>query len=173
MDSQEYRQEISDLAESLVDEMENHDRDSWLEYMHETIDGHSFCIYTAESQDVIRHSNNDGAAVDNFGADGIVQDGQLNWAMMAYCAIEQDVLEEIDRQGHDVNDDDSFGPRSVCDHCGKPFPENGGSLCDDCDGWGDSDDDNDDDGFCETCKGTGQVLGLNLHQPCPDCGGDA
>ena len=157
MDSQKYQQAISDLAD-------------------ETLDGHSFCIYTAESQDVIRHSNNDGAAADNFGADGIVQDGQLNWGLMAYCAIEQDVLEEIGRQGHDVNDEDSFGPRSVCDHCGKPFPENGGSLCDDCDGWGDDDDDEDEpvnDGFCETCKGTGQVLGLNLHQPCPDCGGDA
>lgn len=134
MERHEYQEEISSLADDLVEEMQNHDRESWFDYVHETLDGHSFCIYTAESQDVVRHSNNDGAAVEDFGADCLVKDNQLNWGMMAYCALERDVLEEINRQGYDINDDDTFGPQMECSICKESFKEEDmmDDLCDEC-----------------------------------------
>lgn len=64
--------------------------------LHETIDGHEWVIYTAYNLDIIRHSGSAYACVDNFGGDhaaAVLKDRGIDalHALIAYCAMEQDV----------------------------------------------------------------------------------
>ncbi len=64
--------------------------------LHETIDGHQWVIYTAYNLDVLRHSESADAYTDNFGtadAGHVLKDRGIDGlhAVMAYCAMEQDV----------------------------------------------------------------------------------
>ncbi len=100
----QYCDEIKSIASSMAEEAlsdNDWDRDAAEEdindsRLHETIDGHQWVIYTAYNLDVIRHSDNSDAYVDNFGtadAGGIIKDKGIDGlhAVMAYCAMEQDV----------------------------------------------------------------------------------
>jgi hypothetical protein len=181
MTNEEYWAEVSSLCDDFAEEMENYDRDDWMQYVHETLDGHSFCIYTDESQDVMRHSVNSGRAAEDFGGDAVVQDGQMNWGMMAFCALEADVYEEMHSRDIDINDDDEFGERFECAKCEERFTEanmdllqSSGdhiSLCYDC-----NDAVEEDapvvavDGVCPECQGTGVYVGFNSTEPCKTCG---
>jgi len=89
----EYRDEINSLAETIRDEAAEYSREI-SEVMHETIDGHMWVIYTAYHYEVLSLSENDGAAAD-FGVNSLVVDGELNTALLAFCAIEADVYEAI------------------------------------------------------------------------------
>ena len=108
----EYRQEIRDLAAEVMRETRSGDhgtgeqaREWLLEWVPETLDGHAFVIYTAQAQAVLAISENDSAMVDNYGSDGLVTDGGLNWSAMAYCAMEADLMDYLSRQDDfDVND---------------------------------------------------------------------
>ena len=100
----QYYEEIRSIADNLAAEAladnewdrskaENDINDSRL---HETIDGHQWVIYTAYNLDVIRHSDSSDAYVDNFGGDDagkVLKDRGISGlhAVMAYCAMEQDV----------------------------------------------------------------------------------
>lgn len=88
----DYWREIGSIAESVTEdayewEQELSDR------LWEAIDGHQWVIYTAYNWEVLAISPSDGAYVENFGADGVVRDGALNTAALAYAAMEQDVRE--------------------------------------------------------------------------------
>ena len=100
----QYYDEIRSIASNMAEEAlsdNDWDRDAAEEdisdsRLHETIDGHQWVIYTAYNLDVIRHSDNSDAYVDNFGeadAGSIIKDRGINGlhAVMAYCAMEQDV----------------------------------------------------------------------------------
>lgn len=99
-----YYEEIRSIADSLVsDAMEQceNDRDAAEEsindsMLHETIDSHQWVIYTAYNLDVLKHSESQDAYTDNFGADDaghVLKDRGIDGlhAVMAYCAMEQDV----------------------------------------------------------------------------------
>ena len=106
-----YYSEIRSMAEDYqkrIEEGEFDDRDSLLEDIHETLDGHQFVIYTHKAQCVCLVSSNDGRAADEYGADCLVIGGSLNWSIMAYCAMEADLYEALDSLGVDINDDDTF-----------------------------------------------------------------
>jgi hypothetical protein len=76
-----------------------------LEWIHETVDGHEFVIYTAKAQSVLAISANDGAYIENYGTEGVVCDGGLNWSGLAYAAMEADLFEALgDLDDFDVND---------------------------------------------------------------------
>ncbi len=53
-------------------------------------------IYTAYNFDVLRFSDNDGYAIENWGAESAVKDGVLNTAGLAFGALYADVLEHSD-----------------------------------------------------------------------------
>lgn len=94
----EYLDTVNGVVEDLkraVRDGEVTDRDGAMDWLHDTIDGHHDVIYTACAQEVVRQSRNDGAYFDQFGAEGAVQDGAINWSGLAYCALEADVLEAI------------------------------------------------------------------------------
>ncbi|MGH7176488.1 MAG: hypothetical protein ACREJC_03820 [Tepidisphaeraceae bacterium] len=108
----EYRQELRSLANEAREEARSGDHGTgeqareWLmEWVDETIDGHQFVINTAQAQALLAISSNDGAYVENYGTDGVVRDGCLNWGALAYAAMEADLMEEMDcLDGFDVND---------------------------------------------------------------------
>ena len=95
----EYWDEVRSLAAQCVEEAKEqcdpcedsdiHDR-VW-----ETCDGHQWVIYTAYNFDVLKHSENDGYSVDSFGADSIVEDGNIRWCALAFGALYADVMEAI------------------------------------------------------------------------------
>lgn len=109
----EYWQDVRNAAESIRDELRGQIKDGvtgeplreWLiEHVHETIDGSQRVIYTWEAQKCVLFSDNDGAYAENFGTDGMVEDGMINWSRLAYAAFEADVIEELTA---DVFDDPS------------------------------------------------------------------
>jgi hypothetical protein len=108
----EYYDEICTLAAEAVKEARKgtfgtgeEAREGLQEWVHETLDGHEYVIYTAQAQSVISISNNDGAYVENYGSDGLVKNGELNWSALAYAAMEADLLEALNSTGgFDVND---------------------------------------------------------------------
>lgn len=85
---------VSDLYRAVADG-EVTDEDGAREYLEQSIDGCSDVIYTARAMEVCRQSRNDGAYFDDFGTDGAVTDGGIEWSKLAYCALLADVLEEI------------------------------------------------------------------------------
>lgn len=104
-----YNDEIRSIADNLVSEaMEQceNNRDKAEEaisdsMLHETIDGHQWVIYTAYNLDVLKHSESHDAYTDNFGADDacqVLKDRGVDGlhAVMAYCAMEQDVRNVLD-----------------------------------------------------------------------------
>ena len=117
MDAQEYYKEVRSIANDIATEARSgeygtgEDCREWLsDYLHETIDGHEFCIYTQKSQFVLAHSRNDGYSAEEFVVETIVQDGQLNWGAMAYGALYADVIDQLghttlpDGSDFDMND---------------------------------------------------------------------
>lgn len=110
----DYQTDVTDMATSLYDDakarFEGGERDlrEWfLDYLHESIDGCARVIYTAQAKECVCESRNSGAYAENYGAEGMTKDGDINWSALAYAAFEADVLEEIDGMGgtFDVNDD--------------------------------------------------------------------
>jgi hypothetical protein len=110
----QYQREIDAICEDLVSRVVSREitsRDDFDTAIHETIDGHHDVIYTQSAQVVVLVSGNDGAGIENYGADGIVQDGAINWSALAYSAMEADVRDRLPSAGpdwFDVNDDESF-----------------------------------------------------------------
>ena len=62
----------------------------------ETIDGHQWVIYTAHNFDIMRFSDNSGYSAENFGAESLVKDGELDTAAIAFGALYADVTEHSD-----------------------------------------------------------------------------
>lgn len=104
-----YRQQILAIAEDLATEalQDNEwNREAALESindtrLHETIDGHQWVIYTAYNLDVLKFSGNADAYIDNFGTDdagSVIKERGINGlhAVMAFCAMEQDVRDVLD-----------------------------------------------------------------------------
>jgi hypothetical protein len=108
----EYQEEISDLADIIIDEaiaelepdelsveeVQEKISDSLL---HETIDGHQWIIYTHNHADIIRHSDNDEAYEDMYCNDDLgdlVKSHGLDHITMiiAFWAFYYDVQEVID-----------------------------------------------------------------------------
>lgn len=78
-------------------------RESLLDYIDETIDGSSRVIYTAEAIECLRYSDNDSIGLDELGADGFNFRDGIPWPQLAYFAFRQDVIEQLDAIGLDVN----------------------------------------------------------------------
>lgn len=97
----EYEQVISDIvyeAKAKIADLDDDeitctdDLETWL---HESIDGHEFVIYTYRNFQVLRYSSNDGAYVEDFGAEDLAKEGGVNWPALTYCAMLADVRDEL------------------------------------------------------------------------------
>ena len=98
---EEYWSEIQSLVDELRREAKAHDmnRDDAKRWLHETLDGHGFVIYTGKAMLVLLHSDNDAAYFDvNGSVDGWTS---IPWNTLAYYAMEADVLACLDADGFD------------------------------------------------------------------------
>lgn len=129
-----HRQIAADVIEDLkraieADEIESADGIS--DWLHETIDGHGTVIYTARAQEYVMLSSNDGAYFEEFGPDGAVEDGAINWSRLCYAALMADVNEEL---GSHEDYFDAIRPE--CDECSARLTakeaEDGETTCADC-----------------------------------------
>lgn len=107
MEQQEYWTEISSLAAELVRAVRADETDDPYQWLHETIDGHQWVIYTGYNLDVLRHSGNDSAAWDEGLAQSCDSWGSV-LACAAFCAMQRDILDELAEEhgihGLDVGD---------------------------------------------------------------------
>jgi hypothetical protein len=112
-----YYENVGEYAESIKSELmsrisegeEGESLREWLiEHISETVDGSSQVIYTSNAQECVFVSDNSGAYIDDFGSDGIVEDGEINWSRLAYGAFERDIIEALATIDVDVNDVDSL-----------------------------------------------------------------
>ena len=97
----DYYENVSNVADDVkraIKDKEITDAESLDTYLHETCDGAGRVIYTAQAQDCLRYSSNDSAYVNEFGGE------EPNWSSMAFAAFRQDIIEELERRGIDVND---------------------------------------------------------------------
>jgi hypothetical protein len=108
---------VEDLQRAIKDK-EISSEDEAQDWLHETIDGHHDVIYTYAAQQVVLHSDHSGAYVEEYGTDGIVANGDINWSVLAYAALLADVRDAIgselqdwidETQGASTNDDDTEG----------------------------------------------------------------
>lgn len=104
--AQEYWKEIDELCAEALEQAregktEPHD---WL---WETLDGHQWVIYTGYAFDVLKHSDNDGYAIEAWGPDGIVADGSIQWGKLVFGAMYGDCMDRADFDWHRVPDDEA------------------------------------------------------------------
>ena len=106
-ENQSYESVVSESVSCLIDEMREEFesgttgealRECLSERMHEHCDGHAWVIYTHYAKKIVCESKNSGAYSQNFGEGGVTdRDGELNWSVMAYYALEADIYEQMDR----------------------------------------------------------------------------
>lgn len=72
------------------------DRDALDRWIHETIDGNQWTFITHKAIKVLLWSNNDGTHIEEFGSDGLVSDGCINWSALAFSAMQADLLEDVE-----------------------------------------------------------------------------
>lgn len=94
----DYYREINAIAEEAAELCRKGDlttEEELSEWVHEAIDGHEWVIYTHHAFDVLRSSENETAYIDNFGGDGLVVNGTMNWAGLVFEAMRADVEEAL------------------------------------------------------------------------------
>ena len=112
-DSKTYSDDIADVVSAFklaVETGDITDAESADEWLWQTIDGHGRVIYTASAKECLYESSNDGAYFDDFGSEGAVKDGSLNWSALAFCAFRQDVLDALSVDGIELHDESTFIP---------------------------------------------------------------
>ncbi len=103
---QDYWQDIRGTGDDIIRQVKDGDittREEFEERLQQDIDGSSRVIYTLENQLTLVCSDNADAFVDEFGEEGLVKDGGVNWPAMAYATFMADVRGYID-----ANDDDDL-----------------------------------------------------------------
>ena len=116
---QDYYEDVTGAAEGIIEEakiqykkgkgLTGEDlRESVLEGIHETIDSQRRVIYTFQAQLGLLVSDNSGAYVEEYGPEGATSEGDLNWSVLMFAAMEQDVMEKLNDMDFDVNDPEEY-----------------------------------------------------------------
>lgn len=108
--TRDYKNDVSSLVESIASAIDSGDvaagdGDALIEYIDQTIDGTQRVIYTQEAKEgLILGTDNEDAYSDDFGEEGIVQGGSINWSALMYAAMRQDVYSAMERKGINLQD---------------------------------------------------------------------
>lgn len=99
--SRDYRQDVIGIVSAYADALGTDitDSESAYEWLHETVDGSQRVIYTFQAQQCLIYSDNDGAYAEEFGEEGIVTDGCIEWSRLAYAAFHADIVEALELYG--------------------------------------------------------------------------
>ena len=107
---QAYREHVKDLAQEFLDAIVSgdiEDRETLYERVAQDVDSDGWVIYTAKAKLVLLVSSN----AERGAEEGLVEfkDG-IPWSQLAYCALEQDVMDDLIDMGPalciDINADD-------------------------------------------------------------------
>lgn len=107
---QDYFNDVRSVAKSLAREMRDGDVDDFHDALHQAVDGTQRVIYTHQAKLAVILSPNGDAYFDEFGEEGAVTRDGIQWERLAFVAMQQDVIKELDVRGVDVNN-----PRSWSD----------------------------------------------------------
>lgn len=94
----EYYQDVRDMVGNAMEEIRAGnitDREGFDEHINQSVDDSYWVIYTHANKQVIFVSDNDDAYVDEFG-EAPVEGGDINWAAMAFAAMQRDVYDAVD-----------------------------------------------------------------------------
>jgi hypothetical protein len=97
----EYYQDVRGIAEELVNRVKDGeitDQDGFEQAIHESVDGSYWVIYTHANFQVLMCSDNHDAYMEDFSSVPAEGDS-LNWAALAFAAMERDVRQQIDAEG--------------------------------------------------------------------------
>lgn len=119
----DYLADVRTMAEEIIrDYREDRTRDIG-DLTHQSVDGSWWVTYTYAAQVVMLVSDNDGA-IEDYGTDGLVTDGAINWSLLAYCAMEADVRDTINVLAPNLEDEYD------CSLCGQPADDETGDGVD-------------------------------------------
>ena len=92
----DYNQDVAGWVEEVQRMVEQDDYEEG-DALHELVDSLHRVIYTREAIEVLRYCSSDAenAYVQDFGTDGLVTDGAINWSALAYAAIYRDIAERL------------------------------------------------------------------------------
>lgn len=94
----DYWNVVDGITDNLRDAVKNgevSDVDGAETWLHETVDGHQYVIYTHLNFRVLQFSDNRDALSDELGAELLLKDGDVNWAGMTYMALLADVRDRL------------------------------------------------------------------------------
>jgi len=105
-----YMHAVADLAHNILDDAKDReiepDDDEFSDVVHEGVDNSQLIIYTHYNFWVLMASRNHDAYVEEFGTEGVATRDSINWAGLAFAALERDVYDELKRieEGHGLED---------------------------------------------------------------------
>jgi hypothetical protein len=103
----DYYGDVRNVTKSIMDAIKDGeitDAESLDDRIHEECDGTQRVIYTAQAIECLLISSNDSAHADEFGDEGMIKDGSINWSGIAFSAFRQDVIEDLQANEVDLND---------------------------------------------------------------------
>lgn len=101
-EEREYREDLNRLIEEIESAIAADPERSKYEIINDTLDCHNRTVFTKPAQTTVLLSESSGAAIEEFGVDGTVIDGQLNWTKLAYFAMRSDLLKMLRDRGVEV-----------------------------------------------------------------------
>lgn len=99
----DYYNDCRSVAQDLAQRMKDGEVDDFHDALHQAVDSTQRIMYTFQAKLGLILSDNGDAYVDEFGTDGIVEGGNIMWERMAFVAMQQDVIKELDVRGVDIN----------------------------------------------------------------------
>jgi hypothetical protein len=102
----EYREEVNTIAEDIAERMRSGEVTDQSDAVHEACDSHSWVIYTHYNFAILLHCSNHDAYTEEYGEAPTDSSGNLNWAVLAYAALAEDVNDALSRLDTDLADDD-------------------------------------------------------------------
>lgn len=106
--SQDYASDCLGVAKDLARQMKDGEVDDFQDALHQAVEGTQRTIYTFQAKLAVILSDNGDAYFDEFGEEGAVEKSGIQWERLAFVAMQQDVLKELDVRGIDVNNERSW-----------------------------------------------------------------
>lgn len=131
--ARDYQEDVSNIAAELLEEWRSGqfdgNSDSFREAIDQSVDGTQRVIYTGKAQECLLFSRNDGQMLEDMGE--VTFKDNIEWSQLAYYAMRQDVIEELEREIEDLYEDPPVKGSSKCTECEKYKPCKDG-VCEDC-----------------------------------------
>lgn len=136
----DYWNDVRSVVSDITAEIENGeltDREAVYDRLDDLVDGSHRVTYTYAAMEGVTASHNDSAYEQEFGSDGMVEDGQIRWDRLCWAAMRQDVLDTLG----DIDDLIEEHRSLRCDECRKILSENDTNYTDD----------DDETPYCDAC----------------------